>query len=97
MMMKEGFENLENTVSLSHLENRILCSELLEEKEDFKGFIITYANRLCELGLQAKLYEICEGILGKLHSTTTQQENPTICGLDRQGLLKDIITRMRRA
>lgn len=91
MMMKEGFENLENTVSLSHLENRILCSELLEEKEDFKGFIITYANRLCELGLQAKLYEICEGILGKLHSTTTQQENPTICGLDRQGLLKDIV------
>ncbi|GEQ66401.1 hypothetical protein JCM33374_g64 [Metschnikowia sp. JCM 33374] len=91
MMMKEGFENLENTVSLSHLENRILCCEILGEQEDFKDFIITYTNRLCELGLQAKLYEICEGILGETDSPTGKSEKSTICGLDRRNLLKDII------
>ena len=36
--MKEGFESLENTISISHLENRILCCELLGENKDFHKF-----------------------------------------------------------
>ncbi|OBA24512.1 Hira-domain-containing protein [Metschnikowia bicuspidata var. bicuspidata NRRL YB-4993] len=93
MMMKEGFENLENTVSLSHLENRILCSELLEELEDFKDFLITYSNRLCELGLQAKLFEMFETVLGEQDqlADTDKSVNSRICGLNRHDLLKDII------
>ncbi|KAM9901392.1 hypothetical protein OXX69_008725 [Metschnikowia pulcherrima] len=88
MMMKEGFENLENTVSLSHLENRILCCELLGEQTDFKNYLITYANRICELGLQAKLFEICEGIISPSNSET---DKATICGINRRELLKDIL------
>lgn len=84
MIMKEGFENLENTVSLSHLENRILCSELLGETLDFKEFLLTYAKRLCELGLKAKLFEVCETLYNN-------GENAEICGLKQLDLLRNII------
>lgn len=84
MIMKEGFENLENTVSLSHLENRILCCEILGEESDFHDFLIVYVKRICELGFKAKLYEICEQLMGGDQATK-------ICGYDKRALLKEII------
>lgn len=102
MIMKEGFENLENTISLSHLENRILCSELLGEFKDFKKFLITYAKRICELGFKAKLFEICNQLLGPVSDDSENEDaedpekldhswNPKVCGLDKHELLKEII------
>lgn len=82
MMMKEGFENLEGIVSLCHLENRILCAELLEEKASFKTHLMTYASKLCTMGLKGKLYEMCQRFL------TGREE---ICGLRPRDLLKEII------
>lgn len=86
MIMKEGFENLENIISLSHMENRILCCELLGEKADFKEFIITYAKRLSELGLKGKLFELCQDLLGQQTC-----DSDVICGHNKHGLLKEII------
>lgn len=89
MIMKEGFENLENIISLSHMENRILCSELLGEKADFKDFIVTYAKRLSELGLKAKLFELCKDLLGDENSPDAK--TATVCGLNKYDLLKEIV------
>lgn len=101
MVMKEGFENLENTISLSHLENRILCCELLGETPDFKRFLITYAKRICELGHKAKLYDICSQLLGPVIENDDDEDeiklvedsdwDPKICGLEKRALLKEII------
>lgn len=89
MIMKEGFENLENIISLSHMENRILCCELLDEKQDFKDFIITYAKRLSELGLKGKLFELCQDLLG--NDETTAAETAEVCGWNKHALLKEIV------
>lgn len=99
MIMKEGFENLENTISLSHLENRILCCELLGEASDFKRFLITYAKRICELGHKAKLYDVCSQLLGPVIENEEDDVklvedsdwDPKICGLEKRELLKEII------
>lgn len=88
MLMKEGFENLENTISVSHLENRILCCELLGETKDFHQFLISYSKRVCELGLKAKIFEVCNELLGPDDKTNW---NPSICGLSKHKLLKEII------
>lgn len=88
MLMKEGFENLENTISISHLENRILCCEILEEKKDFHDFFISYVKRVCELGLKAKVYEICNQLLGP---EDKQNWESTICGWSKHELLKEVI------
>ena len=91
MLMKEGFENLENTISVSHLENRILCSELLGEKKDFHYFLIIYFKRICELGLKAKVFEVCNQLLGPEDNTEFSNWNKEICGIDKHQLLKEII------
>ncbi|KAK6465588.1 histone transcription regulator HIRA, WD repeat superfamily [Scheffersomyces coipomensis] len=64
MLMKEGFESLENAISVSHLENRILCCELLGEFKDFHKYFLTYVQRICELGFKTKLFEVCNELLG---------------------------------
>lgn len=84
MVMKEGFENLENTISLAHLENRILCCGILGENDDYRNLTLTYTKRLSELGLRAKLFEVCERILGA-------DDSQPICGHPRRQLLKDVI------
>ncbi|KAG7193483.1 Protein hir2 [Scheffersomyces spartinae] len=86
MIMKEGFESLENTISLSHLENRILCCQILGETKDFKRFFVTYVQRLCELGHKAKLFDICDQLLKE-----KDELSQLICGLDRILLLKEVI------
>lgn len=91
LIMKEGFENLENSISLSHLENRILCCELLGEFRDFHDFLITYSKRICELGLKAKLFELCERILGPNSDSDKSTSNSQLCGYNREELLKEII------
>ncbi|KAI5956494.1 HIR2 [Candida jiufengensis] len=93
MLMKEGFESLENTISISHLENRILCCELLSENKDLYKYFKIYVQRICELGFKAKLYEICDELLGPIdNDDETNEWNPKICGLNKRDLLKEVIT-----
>lgn len=92
MIMKEGFENLENNISLSHLENRILCCELLGERKDFHEFLVTYTKRICELGMKAKLFETCQRLLEPgTQGLESSNGVSTICGYNRTDLLKEII------
>ncbi|CAL1181415.1 unnamed protein product [Candida parapsilosis] len=95
MIMKEGFESLENTISISHLENRILCCELLGEDKDFHQYFRMYVQRICELGYKAKLYEVCDELLGPIDkdqdSGDVKEWESKICGLDKRSLLKEAI------
>lgn len=95
MIMKEGFESLENTISISHLENRILCCELLGEDKDFHQYFRMYVQRICELGYKAKLYEVCDELLGPIDkdqdSGDVKEWESKICGLDKRLLLKEAI------
>lgn len=83
MVMKEGFENLENTILLAHMENRILCCEMLGERSDLKRFLVTYAKRVCELGLKAKLYALCQELWDNNSDKTLLQEIIVMCAPHR--------------
>lgn len=95
MIMKEGFENLENTISLSHLENRLLCCELLGENKDFHKYFMVYVQRLCELGFKAKLYAVCDKLLGPVSDeddeVLVEPWDEKICGVNKRELLKEVI------
>lgn len=90
MIMKEGFENLENAISINHLENRMLVSELLEEKHDFHEFFLTYVRRISELGLTARLLGICSELYGPEDSNQLNWEQK-LCGFDKRELLKELV------
>ena len=90
MIMKEGFENLENSISINHLENRMLASELLGEKDDFHAFFLTYVRRISELGLKAQLLGICSELYGP-EDMKLNGWKPTICEWDKRALLKELV------
>lgn len=90
MIMKEGFENLENSISINHLENRMLASELLGEKDDFHAFFLTYVRRISELGLQAQLLGICSELYGP-EDMKLNGWKPEICEWDKRALLKELV------
>jgi protein HIRA/HIR1 len=90
MLMKEGYENLEKTISLAHLENRILIASKLNESIEFKTHLIIYCKRISEMGFKARLLEIFEELLGPQSDNTTQWE-PKVVGLDKHELLKELI------
>lgn len=88
ILMKEGFESLENTVSLTHLENRILCCEILGETKDFREFFLTYVKRVCELGLKVKVFEVCNQLVKSENDDTWTDE---VCGIKKYELLKEVV------
>ncbi|CAK9441680.1 uncharacterized protein LODBEIA_P55480 [Lodderomyces beijingensis] len=100
MIMKEGFESLENTISISHLENRILACELLGEEADFHKNFKIYVQRICELGFKAKLFEVCDELLGPIDQKEKKTDDvsdgsrwdPKILGFDKRQLLEEVIT-----
>ena len=67
------------------------------EFKDFHNFFIIYVKRICELGFKAKLFEVCDNLLGpsELSSATTGDSevnwNQEICGIKKHDLLKEVI------
>lgn len=95
-ILKEGFEVLENHISISHLENKILCCEILGENHDFHKNFITYVKQLSKLGLKLKLYEVCESLLNPtqrsfFNDSSSTNWNLEICGYNKSELLKETI------
>ena len=64
ILIKEGFENMEEIVSLSHLENRLLISLRLEEEEEFSRLLTVYCVRLSELGYADRLEDVLIWLYG---------------------------------
>ncbi|KAL6937381.1 hypothetical protein ACO0RG_003886 [Hanseniaspora osmophila] len=64
MLMKEGFENLEEVVTLAHLENKLLVLLKLKDLNDFENIMVTYCTKLSELDYQARLNEVFQWLYG---------------------------------
>lgn len=86
ILMKEGFENLEEIVTLSHLENRLLISLRLGESTDFTKLIVVYCIRLSEMGYTDRL----EDVLHWLYNDGEYESN-IIEKVSRVSVLKDIL------
>ncbi|KAH3688401.1 hypothetical protein WICPIJ_000614 [Wickerhamomyces pijperi] len=90
MLMKEGYENLEKVISLSHLENKILISAKLGNSDDFKALLLIYCKRVSEMGLRSKLLEVLQGLYNERKGSKEDEDIKNL-GLDKKELLKDVI------
>ncbi|CCK68750.1 Hir2p KNAG_0B03080 [Huiozyma naganishii CBS 8797] len=86
ILMKEGFENMEEIVTLSHLENRILVSLKLEEGKEFSNLIIVYCIRLGELGYDDRLDDVLQWLYNE-----GELEEELLTGVARKETMKDIL------
>lgn len=58
MLFKEGFENLEQSASISHLFNKLYVYRKFEEFEEFQDTLIVLCSTLAEVGLTMMLEEV---------------------------------------
>lgn len=86
ILMKEGFEDMEEIVTLSHLENKILVSLKLEEANEFNNLLIVYCVRLGELGYTDRLNDVLQWIFND-----NELDKPLVKDISRKKLLKDIL------
>ena len=106
LLPREGYESFESNVSIAHLENRLAGALMLGAKQDFRAYLHMYARRLGAEGLRPKVDELLRTLIGHIYDGQPepvqqfpnqpsdrywQTESETICGWQRQDLLRDVI------
>jgi len=102
LLSREGFESFESGVSIAHLENRVAAALMLGAREEFRLYLLMYAKRLGAEGLRGKVEELLRTLLGGItedenspqeqgNERTWQDNKETICGWERNALLKDVV------
>lgn len=86
ILMKEGYENLEEVVTLSHLENKLLVSLRLGENDEFLKLIVIYCIRLSEMGYRDRLDDVLQWLYND-----GDYKVKTVAGVSAYELLKKII------
>ncbi|KAK4237240.1 protein HIR1 [Achaetomium macrosporum] len=102
LLSKDGFEGLESTVSVAHLENRIAGALALGAKEEFRLYLFMYAKRIGAEGLRTKVEELLNSLMGGVLQEKASDakgsdgkkwysKEETLCGWDRKELLKGVV------
>ncbi|CAB4256294.1 similar to Saccharomyces cerevisiae YOR038C HIR2 Subunit of the HIR complex, a nucleosome assembly complex involved in regulation of histone gene transcription [Maudiozyma barnettii] len=86
VLMKEGFENMEEIVTLAHLENRLLVCLKLEETDEFSKLLVIYCVRLGKLGYTDRLDDVLQWLYNE-----GDIEKPVLRGKTRKELLKSVL------
>lgn len=97
-MMKEGFENLEATVSIGHLENRLSAAKMLKSKEEYHIILLMYARKIAEEGMTQRVEELCRELIGPMFKASEGLSSwvPNVLGLDKRELLRECLAQMGR-
>lgn len=101
LVQRKEAGNLESSVSIAHLENRIAGAMQLGAKDEFRLYLFMYAKRLGAEGASVKVEELLNSLLGGiLDEKEEEKKEPSrgwysrddeICGWDRQELLKGVV------
>lgn len=67
LLVAEGYENFESSVSIAHLENRVAAAMTLGAKEEFRLYLMMYAKRIGAEGIKAKVEELLRGLTGRIY------------------------------
>lgn len=100
VIQRKEAEDLESTVSIAHLENRIAGALQLGAKDEFRLYLFMYAKRLGAEGTRTKVEELLNSLMGGILQDKADQvdegrgwydKGAEICGWDRKELLKDVV------
>ncbi|GIY07833.1 protein HIRA [Caerostris darwini] len=84
--------NLRQIGTLSHLDNQLAASLSLKSSKEYKFWLLSLVRYLVQEGLEARLRDLCDGLLGPVVKTSkTSDWKPTILELQKRDLLKEIL------
>lgn len=95
---KEGFEGLETTVSIGHLENRLSAALMLSSKNEYHTVLLMYAKKIAEEGMTQRVEELCRELIGPIFqaSRSLSVRDSSVLGMDKRELLRECLTQMGR-
>ncbi|KAK5114908.1 HIR complex subunit [Meristemomyces frigidus] len=67
LLVAEGFEGFETSVSVAHLEHRVAVALSLGARDEFKVYLLMYAKRIGAEGLKGKVEELLKGLMGNMY------------------------------
>lgn len=102
LIQRKEAENLESTISVAHLENRMAGALMLGSKEEFRLYLFMYAKRLGAEGARQKVEELLNSLVGGILEDKDKDKGQAsgrgwfskegeICGWDRKELLKGVV------
>ncbi|OJD38605.1 protein hir1 [Diplodia corticola] len=74
LLSAEGFENLESSISVAHLENRVAAAMTLGAREEYKIYLLMYAKRLGAEGLKGKIEELLRSLMGNIFEDEDERD-----------------------
>ncbi|GFR01595.1 protein HIRA [Trichonephila clavata] len=84
--------NLRQIGTLSHLDNQLAASLSLKSSKEYKFWLLSLVRYLVQEGLESRLRDLCDGLLGPVVKTSKASEwKPNILELQKRDLLKEVL------
>ncbi|GFN92810.1 protein hira [Plakobranchus ocellatus] len=84
--------SVQHTATLSHLEAQVASSLALRSASEFRFWLETYIRYLAREGVEEKLREVCDDLLGPLHkSRKVKSWSQHILGIDKHSVLRSVL------
>lgn len=91
---RDGFESMETSVSISHLENRLVGALELGARDEFRAYLYMYAKAIGSMGKRGKVQELLTLLLGDVYEhdgDSKQVGSESFGGWPRKELLRDVV------
>ncbi|ELT95316.1 hypothetical protein CAPTEDRAFT_117691 [Capitella teleta] len=83
---------LQKAATLSHLENQMSAALALMSASEFRFWLFSYVRYLVQEGMEAKLRELCNDLLGPQHRSRTEPKwEPCILTFKKLELLEELL------
>ncbi|CAL1534335.1 unnamed protein product [Lymnaea stagnalis] len=84
---------IQQSITLSHLESQMASSLALKSSSEYLFWLETYIRYLAQEGIEDKLREICDELLGPLYRSKSRKAwSQHILGLDKHTILRNNLT-----
>lgn len=84
--------HLQQTATISHLESQLMACMSLQSGSEYKFWLHTYIRYIVKEGLETKLREVCDELLGPIYKSKRKSSWDTyVLGMDKRDLLQEIL------
>ncbi|XP_042907533.1 protein HIRA [Parasteatoda tepidariorum] len=84
--------NMRQLGTISHLDSQLAASLSLKSSKEYKFWLLSLVRYLVQEGLEARLRDVCDGLLGPVIKTAKNSDwKPNILELQKRDLLKEVL------
>ncbi|XP_070573135.1 protein HIRA-like isoform X2 [Ptychodera flava] len=85
--------NLQQAATLSHLENQVAAALTVKSNKEYRFWLMTYVRYLVQEGIENRLREICDELLGPFYRGDVEDSKweSHVLGITKRDMLQDIL------